>query len=98
MKQQLIEQAPEQSEPSNLDEEACWQDVLNRNGRADGTFVYGVCSTLIFCRPSCPSRRPNREQARFFALPEAAMQAGFRPCKRCRPEQFLSVQVTSTLR
>lgn len=76
-----------------LDEEACWHAVLARDERLDGSFVYGVQSTFIFCRPSCPSRRPNRDRVRFFATPEAASQAGFRPCKRCRPEQFLNAQV-----
>jgi AraC family transcriptional regulator of adaptative response/methylated-DNA-[protein]-cysteine methyltransferase len=75
-----------------LNETQCWQAVLDRDERLDGTFVYGVSSTLIFCRPSCPSRRPQRERARFFSSLEAAVEAGFRPCKRCRPDQFLSVQ------
>lgn len=70
-----------------LDAETCWQAVLRRDAGCDGTFVYGVGSTRIFCRPSCPARRPQRQQARFFATAAAATQAGFRPCKRCRPEQ-----------
>jgi AraC family transcriptional regulator, regulatory protein of adaptative response / methylated-DNA-[protein]-cysteine methyltransferase len=48
-------------------------------------FVYAVRSTGIYCRPSCPSRRPRREQVIFFALPEAAEQNGYRPCRRCTP-------------
>lgn len=67
--------------------------MLERDRRADGAFVYGVRSTLIFCRASCPSRRPRRENARFFARPQQAVEAGFRACKRCRPEQFQSVAV-----
>ncbi len=74
-------------------ESILWQAVLIRDERADGTFVYGVTSTRIFCRPSCPSRRPQRANARFFDSPEVAARAGFRPCKRCRPDQFQTLQV-----
>jgi len=63
-----------------------WQQVLDRDGGADGTFVYGVTSTGIYCRPSCPARKPGPERVRFFAVPQAAEQAGFRACKRCRPQ------------
>ena len=62
-----------------------WQAVESRDRRADGSFVYGVRSTGIYCRPSCPSRKPHREQVVFFPLPEAAEQSGFRECRRCRP-------------
>ncbi|MDP1568429.1 MAG: bifunctional DNA-binding transcriptional regulator/O6-methylguanine-DNA methyltransferase Ada [Vicinamibacterales bacterium] len=63
-----------------------WTAVLARDARADGTFVYGVSSTGIYCRPTCPSRRPRRDRVRFFADPAAAARAGFRACKRCRPD------------
>ena len=63
-----------------------WQQVLDRDGGADGTFVYGVTSTGIYCRPSCPARKPGPERVRFFAVLQAAEQAGFRACKRCRPQ------------
>ena len=62
-----------------------WQVVMARDARYDGSFVFAVRSTGIYCRPSCPSRRPNRRQVVFFALPEAAERAGFRACRRCRP-------------
>ena len=62
-----------------------WRAVQSRDRRADGAFVYGVRSTGIYCRPSCPSRKPRREQVVFFSLPEAAEQKGFRECRRCRP-------------
>src|ERR1700675_126812 len=62
-----------------------WQAVQTRDRGADGVFVYAVRSTGIYCRPSCPSRRPRREHVEFFPLPEAAEQKGFRPCMRCRP-------------
>jgi AraC family transcriptional regulator of adaptative response/methylated-DNA-[protein]-cysteine methyltransferase len=62
-----------------------WQAVQTRDRGADGAFVYAVRSTGIYCRPSCPSRKPRREQVEFFSLPEAAEQEGFRACLRCRP-------------
>lgn len=68
-----------------LNTERCWDAVTSRDHAQDGAFVYAVRSTGIYCRPSCSSRRPRREQVRFFALPEAAELAGFRPCKRCNP-------------
>ena len=63
-----------------------WQQVLARDTAADGQFFYAVKSTMIYCRPSCPSRRPARQNVRFFPTASAAEQAGFRACKRCRPE------------
>ncbi len=65
--------------------EALWRSVRMRDRSADGAFVYAVRSTGIYCRPSCPSRKPRREQILFFPLPEAAEQHGFRACQRCRP-------------
>jgi AraC family transcriptional regulator of adaptative response/methylated-DNA-[protein]-cysteine methyltransferase len=62
-----------------------WRIVLARDPRYDGAFVYAVRSTGIYCRPSCPSRRPRRAQVDFFPVPELAERAGFRPCRRCRP-------------
>src|SRR2546423_4456163 len=59
--------------------------VLARDRRYDGAFVYAVRSTGIYCRPSCPSRRPRRAQVAFSRAAEAAELAGFRPCRRCRP-------------
>ena len=70
-----------------MNEENYWQAVLNKDSSADGTFVYGVRSTGIFCRPSCPSRRPRREQVAFFERPEKAEEAGFRACRRCLPQE-----------
>ena len=69
----------------DLTPERRWRIVLARDRRYDGAFVYAVQSTGIYCRPSCPSRRPRRGQVAFFPLPEEAEQAGFRPCRRCRP-------------
>jgi AraC family transcriptional regulator of adaptative response/methylated-DNA-[protein]-cysteine methyltransferase len=64
-----------------------WAAVLGRNTAADGRFVYAVASTRIYCRPSCPSRRPNRRHVRFFSTPEAAEADGYRACRRCRPRE-----------
>ena len=63
-----------------------WQAVLDNDRRYDGTFFYGVASTGIFCRPSCPSRPPRRDRVRFFPTADAALAAGVRPCKRCRSD------------
>ena len=57
--------------------ESQWQAVLAKDARFDGQFVFAVSSTGIYCRPSCPSRRPRRDRVSFFSLPEAAEQAGF---------------------
>ena len=59
--------------------------MQSRDRASDGVFVYAVRSTGIYCRPSCPSRKPRREQVVFFPIPEAAEQQGFRACQRCRP-------------
>jgi len=64
-----------------------WESVLARDMSADGEFVYGVKSTGIFCRPSCPSRRPNRQQVEFFNSPSDAQKAGYRACRRCTPSE-----------
>jgi AraC family transcriptional regulator, regulatory protein of adaptative response / methylated-DNA-[protein]-cysteine methyltransferase len=71
-------------------EESRWKAVLSRDNRFDGVFVYGVHSTGIYCRPSCPARRPRPDQVTFFRIPEAAKLAGFRPCRRCRPDESIS--------
>ena len=59
--------------------------MLARDRRYDGAFVYAVRSTGIYCRPSCASRRPRRDQVTFFPIPEAAERGGFRACRRCHP-------------
>src|SRR6267378_6205986 len=64
-----------------------WNAVLARDASRDGSFVFAVRSTGIYCRPSCPARRPRPEQVSFFQLPEAAEQAGFRACRRCHPRR-----------
>lgn len=65
-----------------------WQAVLRRDPAADGSFVYAVTSTGIYCRPICPARRPRRENAVFFDDGQEAEAAGFRACRRCRPNEI----------
>lgn len=72
-----------------------WTAVLARDRDADGTFVYAVTSTGVFCRPSCPSRRPRRERVRFFETPAQAERAGFRACRRCAPSGARPVTAAS---
>ena len=65
-----------------------WRATLARDRRADGTFVLAVRSTRIYCRPSCPARRPLRRNVIFFRTREEAERHGFRPCLRCRPNEL----------
>ncbi len=65
-----------------------WTSLFNRDVEADGTFVYSVKTTGVYCRPSCASRLPKPENVRFHSNPEQAERAGFRPCKRCKPNQL----------
>jgi AraC family transcriptional regulator of adaptative response/methylated-DNA-[protein]-cysteine methyltransferase len=67
------------------DRRSLWEAVRARDRSADGVFVYAVRSTGVYCRPSCPSRKPRAANVRFFRLPAAAERAGFRPCRRCKP-------------
>lgn len=69
-----------------LDAELCWQAVYHRDATQDGRFVFAVRSTGIYCRPSCPARRPKRENLSFHPDAASAAAAGFRPCKRCSPQ------------
>ncbi len=65
-----------------------WNAVVARDAGQDGEFVFAVSSTGVYCRPSCPARRPRRENVTFYARPEQAENAGFRACLRCRPRSF----------
>lgn len=69
----------------NMNLSDAWLAVSARDARADGRFVFAVKTTGIYCRPSCPARRPRRENAEFFATPARAESAGFRACRRCDP-------------
>ena len=75
-----------------LDEEARWQAVQRRDPTAAGSFCYAVMTTAVYCRPGCGSRLPRRENVRFFPTPAAAERAGFRACKRCRPDRPVPTQ------
>lgn len=71
---------------ATVDVHAAWHAILNRDRQFDGRFVYAVSSTQVYCRPSCPSRRPARHRVSFFPSPQQAEAAGFRACRRCRPQ------------
>jgi AraC family transcriptional regulator of adaptative response/methylated-DNA-[protein]-cysteine methyltransferase len=73
--------------PDDVRDERRWRAVQARDRRFDGDFVFAVRSTGIYCRPSCPARRPLRRNVVFFAVAEAAEGAGFRSCRRCRPRE-----------
>jgi AraC family transcriptional regulator of adaptative response/methylated-DNA-[protein]-cysteine methyltransferase len=70
---------------SGINEPDAWRAVERRDESFDGRFVYAVRSTGVYCKPSCGSRRPLRENVRFFGDPTEAERAGFRACRRCRP-------------
>ena len=72
---------------SLLDDDACWKAVKRRDRAADGTFFYSVRTTGVYCRPSCAARLPRRENVAFHKTCADAERAGFRPCKRCRPNE-----------
>jgi AraC family transcriptional regulator of adaptative response/methylated-DNA-[protein]-cysteine methyltransferase len=82
----LSAEQPTQLDMKNVVEDSRWQAVLGRDGASDGKFVFAVSSTGIYCRPSCPSKRPKRENVTFFRGPQEAETAGFRECLRCRPK------------
>ncbi len=73
-------------------DEARWRAACERDAAVDGTFVFAVKTTGVYCRPSCPSKRATRENVCFFELNREAEAAGFRPCKRCRPNEISTAQ------
>jgi AraC family transcriptional regulator of adaptative response/methylated-DNA-[protein]-cysteine methyltransferase len=79
-------QTPPRSSASTLDD-ARWAAFLARDAAFDGHFYVAVETTGIYCRPSCPARRPKRENVAFYNTAADAERAGFRPCKRCKPDQ-----------
>jgi AraC family transcriptional regulator, regulatory protein of adaptative response / methylated-DNA-[protein]-cysteine methyltransferase len=78
---------PSQPRREHLNDAARWNAVVAHDRGADGLFVYGVKSTGVYCRPSCPSRRPRRDRVGFYDTTDAARRAGFRACLRCDPDQ-----------
>jgi AraC family transcriptional regulator of adaptative response/methylated-DNA-[protein]-cysteine methyltransferase len=84
---QAIETAePMTAQPIHKLDETRWQAILARDADQDGKFVFAVSSTGVYCRPSCPARRPRRQNVAFFGKPEEAEKAGYRACLRCRPK------------
>lgn len=71
--------------PAYSNDVARWQAVCSRDTGADKVFYFAVATTGVYCRPSCPARRPHRKNVAFYSHYEDAEAAGFRPCKRCRP-------------
>lgn len=85
--EQTIGQATRPEDASQVgDDSARWAAVIARDRSADGHFFYSVATTGVYCRPSCPSRRARRAHVRFHPTAAEAERAGFRPCKRCRPD------------
>jgi AraC family transcriptional regulator of adaptative response/methylated-DNA-[protein]-cysteine methyltransferase len=79
------------SDPSQVEDSAedrYWDAVIARDSAHDGKFFFAVSTTGVYCRPSCAARRPRRENVQFFRTPDAAEQAGYRACLRCRPRAF----------
>ncbi|MFC5530198.1 bifunctional transcriptional activator/DNA repair enzyme AdaA [Cohnella yongneupensis] len=66
-----------------------WQAIVSCDATYDSKFYYGVATTGIFCRPSCKSRTPARRNAKLFGDADEAIANGFRPCKRCKPEELM---------
>lgn len=77
---------------SRITDDDRWQSVLDRDADADGQFVFAVRTTGIFCRPSCRAKHALRENVSFFADAQQAQAAGYRPCKRCLPDQASALQ------
>jgi AraC family transcriptional regulator of adaptative response/methylated-DNA-[protein]-cysteine methyltransferase len=82
----IVTEMPRPTNPFR-DDHARWEAVRRRDRAADGRFFYAVLTTAVYCRPACGSRLPRRENVRFFATADAAERAGFRACKRCRPDR-----------
>jgi AraC family transcriptional regulator of adaptative response/methylated-DNA-[protein]-cysteine methyltransferase len=87
MNSAILSLKPEPTMP--IRDDSRWQAVLTRDGASDGKFVFAVSSTGVYCRPSCPSKRPRRENVSFFQHPREAERAGFRECLRCRPKAVI---------
>jgi AraC family transcriptional regulator of adaptative response/methylated-DNA-[protein]-cysteine methyltransferase len=75
------------TDPSFATDAERWTAVTRRDAEADGSFVFSVRTTGVYCRPSCAARQPLRQNVRFHATCAEAERAGFRPCKRCRPNE-----------
>jgi AraC family transcriptional regulator, regulatory protein of adaptative response / methylated-DNA-[protein]-cysteine methyltransferase len=85
---------PHTASPEPTSTDPRWTAVAAHDSRADGAFVYAVRSTGIYCRPSCPSRRPRPDRVEYFPTPAAASAAGYRACRRCDPKGVSPAPVT----
>jgi AraC family transcriptional regulator, regulatory protein of adaptative response / methylated-DNA-[protein]-cysteine methyltransferase len=83
----------QQSQPAS-DADPRWAAIATRDTRSDGEFLYSVRTTGVYCRPSCAARPARRENVGFHATAKEAERAGFRPCKRCRPDRISSPDAT----
>lgn len=88
---------PPAAAPTATAQDPRWVRVVARDRSADAEFVYSVATTGVYCRPSCPSRRGNPAHVRFHASAGEAEASGFRPCKRCRPDQESAAADTARL-
>jgi AraC family transcriptional regulator of adaptative response/methylated-DNA-[protein]-cysteine methyltransferase len=88
-----LSQASSTAGTEALDDDSAWLAVETRDRRLDGRVYYAVKTTGIYCVPSCPTRKPNRANVVFFASRSAAERAGYRPCKRCKPDEASAVPV-----
>ncbi len=77
-------------QPEEKNQAAYWNAVQARDASHDGDFVFAVSSTGVYCKPSCPARRPKRQNVKFFRKPDEAEKAGFRACLRCRPKAVVN--------
>src|SRR5258706_16067261 len=86
--EELSSEMPVARSNSKRSDDKYWDAVIARDSARDGEFVFAVSSTGVYCRPSCPARRPRRENVQFFSRPEHAEKAGYRACLRCRPKSL----------
>ena len=80
-----------------LDNKKCWKAIVTKDKAQDGCFIFGVVTTGVYCRPSCPARTPLRKNVRFYSTRAEAESDGLRPCLRCRPAELTSAE-TNKLR
>ena len=81
------------SDPRQLDDDTAWRAVETRDRHLDGQVYYAVKTTVIYCLPSCPARKPNRSKVFFYASAAEAEQQGYRPCRRCKPNEEATASV-----
>jgi AraC family transcriptional regulator of adaptative response/methylated-DNA-[protein]-cysteine methyltransferase len=95
---QATEMAHRNQSRDETDQNPQWQAVVARDANHDGKFVFAVSSTGVYCRPSCPARRPRPENVTFFREPDQAEKAGYRACLRCRPRAIGGNGTTETVK